>query len=243
MTLDPDQQQLVRNAAIGLAQGALKPVHDLLLDVCRGAAQEFGEAWKTEVRVWRLERAARLAQKAREFMEPLGINRRDVPLRLFLRTVEEASMEDSDELQDMFAALLASAANPKNPQVHPSFVDILSQLTPRDAKLLILIGKMQVAITNEIPYEPVKTFDIRPRSGEAGFDPSDAAAGEFFLSADTLVRQRLLEPRDISEQRLDGAGSYGGFILTDLAWAFLRAVSPPGSDGWALFNKGELRRG
>ena len=235
--LDPGQRQLARDVAFGVAQGVLKPVHDLLLDLCRPVVAELSEAWQTDVRVWRVERAARHAQRVRELLEPLGINRRDVPLRFFLRTVEEASMEEDDELQDMFAALLASAANADVPQVHPSFVDILRQLTVRDAKLLLLVAGMQLELSGHAPYEPVSAFTIRGRSDAAGFDKHECGESDFRVSADTLVRLRLLDPRDVTEQTADEAHQYAAYILTDLAWAFLRAVSAPGTDGWKLFQR------
>jgi hypothetical protein len=95
----------------------------------------LGDAAGNQIRFWKIRNAARLAERTRELLEPLGINRRSVPLRLFLRCVEEASMEDGEDIQDHWAALLASAANSAEPEAQPGFVDILRQLTGRDANL------------------------------------------------------------------------------------------------------------
>jgi hypothetical protein len=49
---------------------------------------------------------------------------------------------DSDELREMYANLLVSSMNADTKyQVHPSFVDIIKQLTPDEAKLLKRISK------------------------------------------------------------------------------------------------------
>src|SRR5206468_2468776 len=107
---------------------------------------------------------------------------------------------------------------------HPSFPDLLRQLTARDAKLLILAAQMQLAIRSTVPYEPVKIFELRGRSVECGFDSDDAGEGDFRVSGDTLVRLRLLETRDVREQRGDTSSQSAAYIMTNLGWAFLRAV-------------------
>lgn len=50
---------------------------------------------------------------------------------------------DSEELREMYANLLVSSMNTDTKyQVHPSFVDIIKQLTPDEAKLLKKLSKM-----------------------------------------------------------------------------------------------------
>ena len=222
--LNPDEQALLSTVIESTVKGALAPVHDVMRDLAGRSASEIGDAWAMQLRFWKVKRAARLAEKLRERLEPIGINRRPVALKLLMGTAENGATEEEDELQDLWAALLASAADSREPEVHPSFPDVLRQLTARDAKLLMLAARMQLAIRSTIPYEPVKIIDLRPRSGECGFDPTDAGAGDFYVSTETLIRVRLLEERDVSTQTIDGSGNYGAYIVTHLGWAFLRAV-------------------
>jgi len=52
---------------------------------------------------------------------------------------------DSDELRNMYAALLASSMNSdKQYSVHPSFVEIIKQLSPFDARLLKIITETEI---------------------------------------------------------------------------------------------------
>lgn len=52
---------------------------------------------------------------------------------------------DSEELREMYANLLVSSMNTDTKyQVHPSFVDIIKQLTPDEAKLLKKLSKSDV---------------------------------------------------------------------------------------------------
>lgn len=65
---------------------------------------------------------------------------------------------DSDELRNMYANLLAaSMQSDKKWEVHPSFVDIIKQLTPDEAKLL----KTFPANTNIVTYLPVLDVHIK----------------------------------------------------------------------------------
>jgi hypothetical protein len=225
--LGPQEQEMISTAVEGAVKGALAPVHDIVRDLAGPSASEIGATWSMQLRFWKIRRAARLAERVREYLEPIGINRRPVALKLLMGSVEHGAIEEEDELQDLWVALLASAADSREPEVHPSFPEILHELTARDAKLLMLIARMQLAIRNTIPYEPVKIIEIRSRSGECGFNPSDAGAFDFSVSAETLIRLRILEPRDVSEQSIDGRSQYGAYIVTNLGWAFLRAVMIP----------------
>ena len=52
---------------------------------------------------------------------------------------------DSEELREMYANLLVSSMNTDSKyQVHPSFVDIIKQLTPDEAKLLKKLSKKNI---------------------------------------------------------------------------------------------------
>ena len=65
---------------------------------------------------------------------------------------------DSEALRDMYANLLVSSMNKdKKPQVHPSFVDIIKQITPDEAKLLQVLPKTSVT------YNPL--IDLRMNLG------------------------------------------------------------------------------
>lgn len=55
--------------------------------------------------------------------------------RLFFPVLEAASIEDNDEMQTRWAALLANEATSVG-SVHPSFLEILRQLALEDARLL-----------------------------------------------------------------------------------------------------------
>jgi len=65
--------------------------------------------------------------------------------------------QNSEELRDLYANLLASSMNTdKKWQVHPSFVDIIKQLTPDEAKIIRSIPNFK---NNFMPVIDVKLTD------------------------------------------------------------------------------------
>jgi hypothetical protein len=59
-----------------------------------------------------------------------------VPLKTLLPLLEYASLEQEDDLQEKWAALLANASASGPILVLPGFSDILKQLSPQEARLL-----------------------------------------------------------------------------------------------------------
>lgn len=87
----------------------------------------------------RWERKLRLAERGREILHQRGIQGplRPIPYKLALPIVENASLEDNDELQDLWANLLASAVDPKfEGLIRTAYIDIIKQLEVVDVHIL-----------------------------------------------------------------------------------------------------------
>jgi hypothetical protein len=87
----------------------------------------------------RWERKLRLAERGRELLRERGIEGplRPVPFKLAVPIVENASLEDNNELQDLWANLLASAVDPKfDGLVRSAYIDIIKQFEVVDVHLL-----------------------------------------------------------------------------------------------------------
>jgi hypothetical protein len=87
----------------------------------------------------RWERKLRLAERGRELLRERGIEGplRPVPYKLALPIIEHASLEDNDELQDLWANLLTSAVDPKfEGLIRSAYVDIIKQLEVVDVHIL-----------------------------------------------------------------------------------------------------------
>jgi hypothetical protein len=138
-----DEDKLVKAGV----EAALKPFADMLEKIAGPAAEEFGLTLKDHVRVFRLKRQIRLFKRVEEMLAEAKMEAGRVPFKLLLPMVENASIEENNELQDRWAAMLANSA--VNRDVHPSFPEILKQLSEKevaylDASYEYLEGKRQV---------------------------------------------------------------------------------------------------
>jgi hypothetical protein len=128
-----DEKDLVK---AGL-DAALAPVKDILNRLCGPFVDEVGGILGDKARVWRFKRTVSLLEKVKQFTTEKGIDPKAVPLKTLLPILENASLEDDEYLHDMWAALLATAADTRmSNSVQPCFVEILKQLTSREAKFI-----------------------------------------------------------------------------------------------------------
>ncbi len=90
------------------------------------------------LRFMRWERQVRLADKVNEILSQRGtIETRAVPLKLALPILENASLEDNDELQDLWAKLLANSMDPNfTTEIRFTFLEIIKSLNPLDIRIL-----------------------------------------------------------------------------------------------------------
>jgi hypothetical protein len=126
------------NAAVVIKTGVEQlfvPLHQLLDKLLGPAATEVGLGLGDSVKVWRLKRQVRLLQEVKRLLDQSGKDINPIATRLFFPVLEAASIEDDDEMQTRWAALLANEATGVG-SVHPSFIELLRQLAPTDARLL-----------------------------------------------------------------------------------------------------------
>ncbi len=116
---------------------------ELLVRALGGPAEQVGgmaEDWLREKRhTIRTERAERFARTTRSALKKRGVKgdeTRAVSTSIALRVVEEATLEDDDTMQDHWARLLATAMDPNAAPVKRSYIGILRELDPLDARVL-----------------------------------------------------------------------------------------------------------
>jgi hypothetical protein len=91
---------------------------------------------------YRWERAELLFKKTQEKLHQRGIKElRTVPPKILLPLIENATLEEDDELHTLWANLLVTALTPQKEEVHALYINILRQLSGSQAKLLFKIFK------------------------------------------------------------------------------------------------------
>jgi hypothetical protein len=94
------------------------------------------------LKVRRLENLARITEKARERLKARRVDDTEPPsISILLPIIVAAADEDRDELQDIWARLLAAGADPARAKsFRLAFVDAIKQMDPLDAAVLGAVG-------------------------------------------------------------------------------------------------------
>jgi hypothetical protein len=87
----------------------------------------------------RWERQQRLIRRSEEFMREQGLTKpnKPIPLKNAVPLLEYATLEEDDNLQDMWARLLVNGTNESTGiNIERSFIEILSQISSLEAQIL-----------------------------------------------------------------------------------------------------------
>ena len=124
-------------------KAALDVAKDFLTKLAGPASEEVGLLLQDRVRVYRLKNQVRMLAKAQKMLRDAGIDPNSVPLRTLVPILEGASLEDDEYLSTKWAGLLASVASGQNQLTsHPSYANILAQLSPNEAKYLDQLAQL-----------------------------------------------------------------------------------------------------
>ncbi|MFQ2194408.1 Abi-alpha family protein [Aeromonas jandaei] len=144
----------------------------------------------------RWERRQRLMSRAEEFMRDKGFSDPDspVPLKNAVRFLEFATLEDNDSLQDLWAMLLVNGTNSTTGiKIERSFIEILGQLSPLEAKILEAVYSLPYEETrhNGVITEnlPISAKVTNERSDKDTLEPDD----EVKIALSNLVRLGCLK--------------------------------------------------
>jgi hypothetical protein len=121
-----------------IVKGTMDGAAAFLSRICLPAAEEFGLLLRDKVSNWRAQNIVRMTEKAeRKLGVNPGFERKHVHPRLLSLTLENSSWVDADEVQEMWAGLLASSCTEDGrDESNLIFINLLSQLTTAQARIL-----------------------------------------------------------------------------------------------------------
>lgn len=222
-----------------LAKQALEPVGDLVKRIAGPLADEIGESLALAARPYRIMLAAKMFQKTQRMLKEAGVTPHAVPPRLFLPILENASIQDDEDLHTRWAALLANAAA-STKLVHPSYIEILKQLAPEDAVLLDKLydhtkSKKNSRVTPWIDSISQAEWQRRVDAGDNQEVPFNNLVRLGLIEVVYEIDERKIKvkvPRfDMSKHpgvEADVQGDLGDYyILTEVAKAFVQACRAP----------------
>ncbi len=105
--------------------------------ICNPCADEFGLLLQDKVRAWRANNARKIEQKAEKLALKHGsIEGKTVHPHIAYKIIDNGSFSDTEELQNMWAGLLVSSMKEIPDDSNRIFVDLISQLTVLQAKII-----------------------------------------------------------------------------------------------------------
>lgn len=93
----------------------------------------------------RWERKLRLIKRSEEYLRLMGLSapNKTIPLKNAVPLLEYATLEEDDNLQDMWARLLVNGTNDSTGiSVERSYIEILAQISPLEAQILEAIYRL-----------------------------------------------------------------------------------------------------
>jgi hypothetical protein len=178
----------------------------------------------------RWERQIRLMRRADEFLAQQGLSgpTRAVPLKIAIPLLQAASIEEDDGLQDLWAILLANAANAQSQvEIERGYISILEQLTPVEAQILKAIYALPF---EAIHHNGAWTVDL-PRSARPktkNDDEAEKSASSLLSNEVKLALGNLDRLGCLNVTRTMGGGEMFSYVNpTFLGAAFVRACQLP----------------
>lgn len=143
--MDDDQKEVLE-IGLKIASKPLTDIDSLLVK----PAEQIGGTWTDALVARRQIRRVALAQKVQAVTDKAGFKPQQIPDKIGVPILREALLEDDESLQEIWADLLANAADPRqNNPVLPSFPQILKEFTSREAHFLDALYK-QVSDSNNL---------------------------------------------------------------------------------------------
>lgn len=177
----------VATAAAPVAAGSI-PFTGIVKRMLGPAADELAERWRDDVRRYRYGRQIRCVKKAEQMARDAGFTPKAVPIKLLFPLLEDASLEEDENLHNMWAALLANASSPDRAEkVRPEFLGILKQMSPDAAALL----SWMVSKEEKSGYSsPISLGEIAEAYNQLGFGPVDVPTilGPRPIAPDTKIQ-------------------------------------------------------
>ena len=189
-----------------------------------GPAREVVGILEDYVKVVRFERRVRLAGRVRKVLIEKGMTgpTRKIPLNIAVPLLENATLEEDDDLQEVWARLLVNGGDAGSGiQLRRAFVSVLAEMTSLDVRSLAQI-ESAAKLNAESGSNGVWTYELPERAipyvkPERTRDPSPEVA----ISLGNLERLGCI----ISSNQTPVDKTYYLVNLTPFGWALIEACT------------------
>ncbi|MEE8574575.1 MAG: Abi-alpha family protein [Thermodesulfobacteriota bacterium] len=167
--------------------------------------QEAAGIAHDHLRFVRWSRAVILLEKADQINADRGVTEtRHVPPKLALPILENASLEEDEDIQKLWARLLANAMSPNfTEEIKSTYIDILKNLSASEVNFL---GSLYVSVCPLAKKNITKLFYI-PFKKEDLIKALNISEDQYLLTANTLMREQCIVPAQIRVGSIEGKPS------------------------------------
>ena len=180
--------------------------------------------FEDKLKYMRWERQLRLMKKAEELLNYIGLDAptRPLPLKFAIPLFQAASMEEEDDLQDLWAQLLVNAGNiDSGVSLKRTYIDILESISSLEAHILNKIYSLPFA---EMQHKGVTTADLPHQTRVACSD--DKREPRLPNEEVELALANLARLGCIAQARTLGGGEFFGVVNpTLLGKSFIEACT------------------
>lgn len=190
--------------ATNKALDVLQNLGTFISDIAKEPIKDGIGLLSDHLKVYRWERQQRLMDRVTEFNKQRIAQgqMRAVPLKIGIPIIENASLEENNDLQDLWANLLSSAQNNQKEEINNlRYIEILKQITLIEAKILQF---MQESIMQEYANDPTKnrqTITFRQVILMTALGVGETQEQEYL--ADNLKRLELIRKISIDDSGYD----------------------------------------
>ncbi len=143
---------------------------------------------------WRVKQAAKIVEGAGEILAELNLEPAICKPKVLIPLIEQASLEENEDLVRKWMGLLASAVTKDS--VHPSYSKILSEIIPIEAKIIDYLYSLEIDLEeckdDKSNNGRMKRFEINRHFRLNTLKEAVSCDDEAFIrSIDNLLRVRL----------------------------------------------------
>lgn len=154
------------NIKSSTVEKGLELATDFLKNLVGKPAQEIGELMSDRVKLWRLKNQIRNLERVKQICHKEGIPVQKVNMKVLVPYLEGVSLEEDEDLQELWANLLANYIDKEKNLITHVYPSILAQLSTQEIKLLEhFVTSFNLPVKNKKTHETwkksVKEIELR----------------------------------------------------------------------------------
>lgn len=182
---------------------------DFIAPLIKGSLVQAIGIFEDKLKYTRWERQMRMMDRVQKIMEEQKITvNNPLPLKFALPLLQGASLEEDDDLQDLWINLLVNAVSSCNIEIKRVYMDILERISHQEAQIINSIYSISF---EENQHKFLETYDlpnkIHINNGMINKEIEELKDEDIELSLINLAKQGCISPA-----RTAGGGEYFSLI-------------------------------